>query len=55
MQNVVDSNPISRLRKGLHLQAFLLSAAGWIFCFGSDCGTRTWSLTQPRLYQNLCI
>jgi hypothetical protein len=28
MQKVVGSNPISRLRKGLHLQAFLVCEVG---------------------------
>jgi hypothetical protein len=31
MQKVVGSNPISRLRKGLHLRAFLVFAVGWTF------------------------
>ena len=33
MQKVVGSNPISRSRKGLHLQAFFVEAVGWCVCF----------------------
>ncbi len=29
MQKVVGSNPISRFRKGLHLQVFFVRAVGW--------------------------
>jgi hypothetical protein len=32
MQKVVGSNPISRFRKGPHLQAFFVGAVGWCVC-----------------------
>jgi hypothetical protein len=32
MQKVVGSNPISRFRKGLHLQVFFVGAVGWCVC-----------------------
>ena len=36
MQKVVGSNPISRLRKGPQLRAFLVVTVGWTFCVGPD-------------------
>jgi hypothetical protein len=36
MQKVEGSNPFSRLRKGLRLQAFFVRAVGWTFCVGPD-------------------
>jgi hypothetical protein len=36
MQKVVGSNPISRFRKGLYLQAFFACAVGLCVCVGSD-------------------
>jgi hypothetical protein len=35
MQKVEGSNPFSRFRKGLHLQAFFVGAAGWCVCGGA--------------------
>jgi hypothetical protein len=32
MQKVVGSNPISRLKRGLHLQVFFMPAVGWCVC-----------------------
>jgi hypothetical protein len=41
MQKVVGSNPISRFRKGLHLQVFFVGAVGWCVCVaGHPMGTR---------------
>jgi len=36
MQKVEGSNPFSRFRKGLHLQAFLACAVGLCVCFAPD-------------------
>jgi hypothetical protein len=36
MQKVVGSNPISRFRKGLHLQVFFVRAVGGCVCFAPD-------------------
>jgi hypothetical protein len=36
MQKVVGSNPISRLRKGLHLQVFCVVAVGLCVCVAGD-------------------
>jgi hypothetical protein len=41
MQKVEGSNPFSRFRKGLHLQAFFVAAVGWCGCVaGHPIGTR---------------
>jgi hypothetical protein len=41
MQKVVGSNPISRFREGLRLQAFFVRAVGWCVCVaGYPFGTR---------------
>ena len=32
MQKVEGSNPFSRSRKGVHLQAFFVYAVGWCVC-----------------------
>jgi hypothetical protein len=36
MQKVVGSNPISRFRKGVHLQVFFVRAVGWCVCVAPD-------------------
>ncbi len=36
MQKVEGSNPFSRSRKGLHLQAFFACAVGLCVCFAPD-------------------
>jgi hypothetical protein len=36
MQKVEGSNPFSRSRERLHLQAFFVVAVGWAFCIGMD-------------------
>jgi hypothetical protein len=37
MQKVVGSNPISRFRKGQHLQVFFTHAVGWCVCVPGQC------------------
>jgi hypothetical protein len=55
MQKVEGSNPFSRSRKGVRLQAFLMRAADWCVCVaghpsGTRRATRGWAVSeQPRV------
>jgi hypothetical protein len=53
MQKVEGSNPFSRFRKGLHLQAFFLGAVGWCVCItGHPMGTRADNTPRERLRES---
>jgi hypothetical protein len=52
MQKVEGSNPFSRLRKGLRLQAFFVRAVGWTFCVCPD-SIRIQHLDAARLEQDV--
>jgi hypothetical protein len=55
MQKVEGSNPFSRSRKGLHLQAFFVHAAGWCVCIaGHPMVTRVANTRRERL-RELCL